>query len=90
MEALVIMELEQGCLAIIIESVLGQSVGTIVQCIKVIGEHSLYGTIWKVRSKTELMTEYGGKGQEVDVPAKWLKKINLGDLKVKEKEHENV
>lgn len=73
-------ELEQGCLAIIVESVVGQSVGTVVQCIRVVGEHSLYGTVWKVRSQTNLMTEYGGLGKEVDVPAKWLKKIKPGDV----------
>lgn len=73
-------ELEPGCLAVIIQSVLGQSVGKIVQCVRQQGEHSLYGLIWQVRSKDELMSEYGGLGNLVDVPAAWLKKINPDDL----------
>lgn len=84
-------KIEQGCLAIIVESTLGHSVGKIVQCVKVMGEHSLYGTVWRVRAREELMTEYGGKGFEVDVPEKWLKKIEPGDgLKTKKKHLENV
>lgn len=72
--------LQPGDLCIIIESVLGVSNGTIVQCVKVMGEHSLYGTVWEVSSKQELVTEFGGKGHKVHVPAKWLKKIEPGDL----------
>lgn len=82
--------LEPGCLAVIIESALGQSVGTIVQCIKIQGEHSLYGTIWQVRAQGDLMTEYGGKGPTVDCAAKWLKKIEPGGLKTTEKKLERV
>ena len=83
-------DLEPGCLAVIIESILGHSNGTIVQCVRTIGEHSLYGTVWKVRSKTDLMSEYGGKGREVDVPAKWLKKIRPDEVKDHEKKKEEV
>ena len=36
-------KIEPGCLAIIIESVMGQSVGAIVQCKKIVGTHSVYG-----------------------------------------------
>jgi hypothetical protein len=71
--------LEPGCLAIIIESVDGHSTGKIVQCIKVVGTHSKFGIIWHVRSKDILITEFGAKGNEADVPAKWLKKIEPGD-----------
>ena len=70
--------LEPGCLAVIVESLDGISVGKIVQCIKVVGEHSLYGTVWHVRGRDMLVTEYGGTGNEADVPAKWLKKIEPG------------
>jgi len=70
--------LEPGCLAVIIESVDGASVGMIVQCVKIRGEHSLYGIIWRVRSQQTLVTEHGGIGNEADVPAKWLKKIEPG------------
>jgi hypothetical protein len=84
-------KIEQGCLAIITESILGHSVGKIVQCVRVAGTHSLYGVVWRVRSKEELMTEYGGQGFEADVPEKWLKKIEPGDgLKSKKKELENA
>jgi len=86
-------ELEPGCLAIIIESVFGQSVGQIVQCITIKGNHSEFGLIWSVRSQKELVSEYGAKGHIMDVPAKWLKKINPDDLNKstsKLKELENI
>jgi len=73
-------ELEPGCLAIIIESVFGQSVGQIVQCITIKGNHSEFGPIWSVRSQKELVSEYGAKGHIMDVPAKWLNKNNPDDL----------
>ena len=73
-------DLEPGCLAIVIESVFGQSVGAIVQCISIKGVHSLYGPVWTVRSQTELVSEYGAKGNTMDVPAKWLKKINPDEM----------
>ncbi len=84
-------DLEPGCLAVIIETVTGAQVGTIVQCIKTIGEHSLYGTIWEVRSKRDLVTEYGGVGKTVHSPAKWLRKIRPDELnKTTEKKKELV
>lgn len=82
-------QIEPGCLAIIIESVLGQSVGTTVQCVKMIGEHSLYGRIWRVHSQKELVSEYGGIGNHVDVPEKWLKKIEPPKVDSKKKVKEN-
>jgi hypothetical protein len=72
-------ELEPGCLAVIIESVFGQSIGQIVQCIRIKGNHSEHGTIWTVRAQHELVSEFGGKGHVMDSPAKWLKKINPDD-----------
>lgn len=70
---------EPGCLAVIIQSAIGHTVGKIVQCVKIKGEHSLYGTVWEVRSREELVTEYGGHGHLVDVPAKWMRPIEPGD-----------
>lgn len=70
--------LEPGCLAVVIQSVENASVGKIVQCVRVVGEHSLYGTIWRIRAKDILVTEYGGVGNEADCPAKWLRKIEPG------------
>lgn len=78
-------ELEPGCLAIITKSILDYSVGRIVQCIRVKGTHTLYGVVWRVRARENLVTEYGGIGTEADVPAKWLKKIQPGDLDSKTK-----
>jgi hypothetical protein len=79
-------KIEPGCLAIIVESVMGQSVGAIVQCKKIVGTHSVYGPVWRVTSTTPLVSEYGGVG-DVDVPEKWLVKIQPGELdKVKKKE----
>lgn len=85
--------LEPGCLAVVIETISGSQVGTIVQCVKTVGEHSLYGTVWEIRSKTDLVTEYGGVGKTVHAPAKWLRKIRPDELdknttKSKELEHE--
>lgn len=71
-------KLEPGCLAEIIESTMGVSVGRIVTCCKVVGEHSQYGTVWEVASKDDLVSEYGAVGQRVHVPAIWLKKIEPG------------
>lgn len=76
-------QIEPGCLATIIDSVNGKdgaSVGKIVQCINMIGQHTLFGDIWRVSSKDTLVSEYGGVGNHVDVPAKWLKKIEPGSL----------
>lgn len=79
-------ELQPGDLAIITESILGSSTGSIVQCIVIRGVHSLYGEVWQVRSQNQLVSEYGGIGNIVDVPTKWLKKIEPGSLdKVEEK-----
>lgn len=70
--------LEPGCLAVVIESLSGLSVGKVVQCLKIVHEHPLYGTIWHVRARDALITEYGNKSIEADAPAKWLKKIEPG------------
>lgn len=72
-------ELEPGCLATIIESALGINIGRIVTCVKIKGNHTLYGTVWTVYSKEQISSEYGAMGHNVDVPAKWLKKINPND-----------
>ncbi len=69
---------EPGDLAIIIQSALGVNVGRIVQCVNVIGDHSLYGTVWNVRSSDPIVSEYGGHGYSVHVPQIWLKKIEPG------------
>ena len=85
--------LEPGCLALVIDSVDKIAVGLTVQCIRIVGEHSKYGTIWHVRSKDQLVTQYGAVGNEADMPAIWLRKILPGDgleSKSKEKPLEHV
>jgi hypothetical protein len=72
--------LEPGCLATIIKSVEGAAVGQVVQCVAVVGSHSLYGTMWEIRSKDTLVTEYGGVGHTGHIPAKWLRKIKPDEL----------
>jgi hypothetical protein len=80
-------ELSPGDLAHIIRSVDGLSVGRVVQCVQVDGVHSRYGTMWLVQAQDELVTEYGGVGHRVHLPADWLKKIMPPALpdKVREK-----
>ena len=53
----------------------GASCGAIVQCVKIVGDHSLYGPIWRVSSKSTLVSEFGGVGNSVDVPDIWLEKL---------------
>lgn len=80
-------ELEPGCLAVIIESLDGHSTGMVVQCITIKGVHPEFGTVWHVRCRDKLITEYGGVGNEADVPAKWLRKIEPGsDLLITRKD----
>lgn len=73
-------KLSPGDLAIIIDSVMGKSIGQIVQCVSIAGDHSEYGQMWLVSSNTKLVTEYGGVFDKLHVPTKWLKKIKPGDL----------
>jgi hypothetical protein len=72
-------ELEPGCLAIILKTTLGVNVGRIVTCVRLKGEHTLYGPIWTVYSKDLIVSEYGAMGNQGDVPAKWLKRVNPND-----------
>lgn len=69
-----------GDLAEILKSIDGASVGMIVQCISYDGDHSQYGPIWKVRSKSIICTEFGGIGNEAHVPDEWLRPIIPGEL----------
>ena len=72
--------LSPGDLAIIINSALGLSVGKVVQCVSIVGTHSEYGTVWNVGSREPLMTEYGGHGNNVHIPAIWLRRVEPGEL----------
>lgn len=51
-----------------------------MQCVKIVGDHSLYGTVWEVSSRDQLVTEYGGVGNKAHAPAKWLRKIKPGEF----------
>lgn len=68
--------LKPGDLALIIKSADGLSVGKIVTCIQIDFIHDEYGIIWLVQSaKDDLVTIYGGVGNNVHVPQSWLMKI---------------
>jgi hypothetical protein len=69
--------LEPGDLAEIIKSLDGHCTGRIVTCVRIeYIDHPEYGTIWLVQSSADdLVTEYGGVGDNVHVPASWLRKI---------------
>jgi hypothetical protein len=69
--------LEPGDLAIVTKSLDGHAVGKIVECVQIdyVG-HPQYGTIWLVKSSNaNLVTEYGGVGDNAHMPQDWLKKI---------------
>ena len=74
------MRCKQGDLAEIIESTDGISVGRIVQCVSLYETHWIHGPCWVVRSKDDLMTEYGSVGKTAHVPDKWLRPIKPGEL----------
>lgn len=84
---------EKGGLSRIIKSVDGLSVGKIVQCFTVDGEHSKHGVIWLVASKEDLISEYGVVGNRMHLPDDWMVPIKPGELdasKVDEKQLTNV
>jgi hypothetical protein len=81
------MKCKQGDLAVVIKSVDNASVGMIVQVVKFVGEHSLYGPIWRCRSKDTIVTEFGGFGNEADFADDWLQPIvPPPNVKITEKE----
>jgi len=85
--------LEPGDLAEIIQSLDGHCTGKIVECVRIeYINHPEYGTIWLVQSPTDnLITEYGGVGDNVHVPATWLRKIpkdKKDDLVLESEGHE--
>ena len=83
--------LSPGDLAIIVQSVLGVSIGKVVQCVGTVGTHTEFGLVWNVRSKDAITTEYGGHGNSAHVPEIWLRKIEPGELdKTKTKTLERV
>jgi hypothetical protein len=79
---------EPGDLAEVIQSVDGASIGMIVQVIEFKGHHSLYGPVWTCRSKSNIVTEYGGVGNTADFADDWLRRIKAPPLpeKVLDKE----
>ena len=52
----------------------GPNVGKQVTVVKLQGEHSQYGRVWKVHGQN-LTSEYGAVGSELDCAAIWLRKI---------------
>ena len=83
------MNVKQGDLAEVIESLDGAAVGMHVRVIAFQGNHSKLGPIWRCRSDGTIVTEFGGVGQEADFADAWLKKIEPPqnqDVDVKELE----
>ena len=71
---------EKGGLSRIIKSVDGISVGKIVQCLTVDGEHTKHGVIWLVASRENLVSEYGVVGNRMHLPDDWMVPIKPGEL----------
>ena len=67
--------LEPGDLAIIIRSATNKSIGKIVTCISMDGEHSVYGRIWLVEASTPMQTTGGDVLRRAHMPEDWLRKI---------------
>jgi hypothetical protein len=80
--------LAPGDLAEIIRSLDGHCTGKIIECVRIeYIDHPEYGTIWLVQSPSDdLVTEYGGVGNNVHVPASWLRKIPKDKTKDKTKD----
>ena len=70
-------DLKPGDLALVIKSLDNHAVGKIVECVQVdFVNHPQHGTIWLVKSqRSDLVTEFGGVGDNVHMPQSWLKKI---------------
>lgn len=64
-----------GDLAIIINSTTGKSIGKIVTCISMDGEHPEYGRMWLVESGGPIMTAGGDTLRRAHSPEKWLRRI---------------
>lgn len=69
-------QLQPGDLAVFIKSLDGHCTGKIVECVRVDMIHPDYGVVWLVKSsRDDLITEYGGVGDNVHAPQDWLRKI---------------
>lgn len=69
------MNVKQGDLAEVVQSIDGHSVGMIVQVTQFMGEHSQYGPIWRCRSNDDIVTEYGAVGKTADFADDWLRPL---------------
>lgn len=67
--------IKTGILCEVINSVDKLAVGAIVEVCSYQGKHSQYGPIWRCRSKTPLVSEYGAVGHFMDFAEDWLKPI---------------
>lgn len=71
------MSIKPGVLCKVISGVLHPSpnLNKIVEVVEYLGEHSLYGSIWKCKAKHNLITEYGVVSDSMDFAEIWLKPI---------------
>lgn len=85
------MRCKPGDLCEIIGGVEGALKGRFVEVIEYAGEHPDYGPTWLVRSTTlDLVTEYGGVGDNAHAADDWLRPLPPPPPKVKVKEIELV
>ena len=70
------MRVAKGDKARIVNGIFGTNWGKIVQVGELVGEHSKYGPVWRVRSLgRDLVTEYGALGPTCDCPDEWLRPL---------------
>ena len=81
-------KISPGDLAIVIQSMSGKSVGSIVTCISMDGEHELLGRIWLVETGRPIRTVGGDTVRRAHIPEKWLKKIPSDPLPAEQEDHE--
>ena len=74
------MRVAKGDKARIVNGIFGTNWGKIVQVGELVGEHSKYGPVWRVRSLgRDLVTEYGAVGPTCDCPDEWLRPLDCPD-----------
>lgn len=85
------MRCKVGDLCEVIKSIDNAHVGRYVEVISFAGTDEQYGPIWLVKSKTgDLVTEFGGVGDNAHSPDDWLKPVPKPGVKPKVKELEVV
>lgn len=87
------MRCKQGDMAIVELGAMGAdspNIGLIVECLTIIGTHSVHGPIWAVKTSgpREIVTEFGGTGLIGQMADDWLRPIGNYGQKVVMKDKE--